>query len=136
MKPIFGYVSRDALDRKPPHGEPCTRCGACCMATLCPLALRIFGQRPGPCPALVKSVKPHEYACGVVADPARFSLRQTMLHGVEKMRAAAMHLIGSGTGCDARFNGEKINEAFYDKLIEHDRRRAAETRESMKLWGL
>lgn len=124
MKTAF-LASRELLKQKPPHGAPCTRCGLCCVATLCPLALHVFGERAGPCPALLWDAA-NKSACRLTTD-ARLP---------EPMRAAALHLIGSGTGCDARFNGEPINHAFYDQLREHDRLTAKQTSAAREQWRM
>ena len=106
MKPVFS-APKGMLDRKPAHGAPCNRCGLCCIATICPLGQAVFGRETGPCPALVRAVAPGEqYGCGLVAAPDRYRVGAAVVHGVEKMRKAAMTLIGASTGCDARFNGE------------------------------
>jgi hypothetical protein len=134
MKPV-AMIPRSVLERKPAHGKPCTRCGACCMATVCPIGQHILNRGPvGPCPALVKSAAPGEYVCGVVADPARYAPLETAIHGVTEMREAALLMIGSGTGCDARFNGEPADQEFYKQLDEHDRRTLSQQREARRLW--
>ena len=57
---------KSMLDNKPPHGAPCTRCGLCCVASLCSLAQHVFAApaRPGPCPALL--MNGDESSCGLV----------------------------------------------------------------------
>ena len=120
MKPMF-VAPRHLLERKPPHGQPCTRCGLCCMATLCNLASHVFGPGPGPCPALLE--KPDGYECGLVTEV-----------GHKDLRDAALLLIGSGTGCDARFNGEPADAAFHAKLSELDRKQEVEVEAAWRLW--
>jgi hypothetical protein len=128
-----GFIApRDLLDTKPPHGAPCNRCGLCCMATLCPLAQHVFGHEQGPCPAL--SFNPEGSVCGLVDDPMRFARTITTKNGTGKTSAAAAHLIGSGTGCDARFNGEPPDLDFYAKLSAWDDAHVAETAAAKKIW--
>jgi hypothetical protein len=135
MNPGDAFVApRGLLEKKPAHGEPCTRCGLCCIATLCPLARTVFGERDGPCPAL--SFVEGGSTCGLVAEPIKFARVVAMRSGVETASQAALHLIGSALGCDARFNGEPASEAFYEKLHEHDRRTASLTRRAEKVWGV
>lgn len=140
---MVGQVPKGMAEKKAPHGEPCTRCGACCAVTLCPLGVSVFrGNRDpwgdrgveGPCPAL--SFNAEGSVCGLVDDPMRFAMARTLNNGVEVMKEAARHLIGSNFGCDARFNGEPPNVAFYEKQREFDRRNESKTRRSAKLWGL
>ena len=120
MKPGF-IAPRELLAMKPKHGEPCTRCGICCIASLCPLAEHIFGKRPGPCPALFFDDKGS--CCGLVETPGESGL-------------AAKHLIGSGNGCDCRVNGEPGNPEFYKKLEDYDRKNAAQTARAKTIWGI
>jgi len=134
MKPIL-MVPAGSLKNKPPHGQPCTRCGLCCKATICPLGMHLFRREVGPCPALVEN-NDGTHQCGVVTDPAKFSIGRTMLHGADALRKATLLLIGSATGCDARFNGEPGDEAFYAKLRQWDREHRSETNKAKKMWGV
>ncbi len=127
-------VPRTAREMKPPHGAPCNSCGLCCMATLCPLAQSLFRFKYGRCPALERV--PQGWTCGVVKDPARWNLGRTLLNGVGAMRAAALHLIGAGDGCDARFDGEPINAAFHRHCEELAKSQRDKTGNARRLWGL
>jgi hypothetical protein len=103
-KPMF-VAPRGLLEKKPAHGAPCNNCGLCCMATRCTLAMQVFAlPRVGACPALVQTGK-QEFACGLV-----------LYAQTAEQRDAALLIIGSGDGCDARFNGEYRDEAFADAL--------------------
>lgn len=118
-------VPRGALADKPAHGASCNRCGVCCMAVKCELARYLFGAELGPCPALERDEEDKVYRCGIVATVPD-----------ETLRAAAIHLIGAGDGCDARFNGEPVNASFaayLDKLAITQR---AITANARKLWGM
>lgn len=128
-------VPREIVAIKPKHGEPCNRCGLCCIATLCPLAVRVFKRAIGPCPALSYGAD-HKSVCGLVATPQNFAIKVVAKSGVEAASAAAALLTGSGTGCDARVNGEAPNRAFYDFLRAWDRRNATKVRAAKKLWGI
>lgn len=128
------YAPKALLDKKPAHGAPCNRCGLCCVATVCPLGRHVLNQAAGPCPALQQDAE--GASCGLVADPMRFARQRTLTHGVEAMRQAAVVLIGSGTGCDARFNGEWKDDSFYSKLTEWDRVMRSQVRRARVLWGL
>ncbi len=135
MKPAV-FAPRSQLERKPPHGSPCTSCGLCCEATLCPLAQHVFGRGPlGPCPALEYDPQRNS-SCGMVAHPGRHKPILVALHGVEEMRAAALLIVGSGLGCDARVNGEPGNDAFYAKLRQWDRDHKRQIRHAKKLWRM
>jgi hypothetical protein len=115
-------VPRSVIDRKPPHGDPCNGCGACCMATTCDLGRHLF-ETSGPCPALMRD-GPHTYRCGVmtVAD--------------ERMREAAAVVIFAGEGCDARFNGEPINEQFHRECAARDAERKSIIQAARAMWGI
>ncbi len=130
-------IPRIAAARKPPHGTPCNRCGACCLATLCPLARKVFGREIGPCPALIWSPENPEAACGLVVEPATKAPVAVIIRagGAKEAGEAAALLVGSGTGCDARINGEPADRAFYDRLRIWDRKNAAAVRRARKIWG-
>jgi hypothetical protein len=125
-KPMF-RAPAGLLAKKPPHGKPCTQCGLCCMATLCGLAQHVF-HRPaalGPCPALRK-IDDSNYVCGFATEP------QVPQH----LREAAAVIIGADTGCDARFNGEPSDQAFYNALDRRDVEKADEIRKAKTLWAM
>jgi len=54
----------------------------------------------------------------------------------DKLRDAARIIIGAGAGCDARFNGEPADRAFYRKIEQWDREHAAEIAAARKIWGI
>lgn len=135
--PVQVAVPRQMIERKPPHGSPCNRCGACCYATLCPLGKKVFRREIGPCPALLWHPGVTEAACGLVNEPATYyPLAVLRAGGDEEARRDAALLVGSGTGCDARINGEPRNEAFYRELRLWDRKNAAAVRAARKTWGV
>ena len=125
MTPRGFLAPRSLAARKPPHGSPCTRCGLCCIATLCELARSIFHQTSGPCPALVWEGE--NSACGLVV--------ASQQHAPDYAKAAAL-VIGSGDGCDCRINGEPINNAFNARLAAQDIARADEIAKARDLLGL
>jgi hypothetical protein len=132
MKPIFS-APRGLLAKKPPYGAPCNRCGLCCMATACPLGQYVF-KRPEyngePCPGLVKDGD--DYGCDVVAHPERYASGARVLQfGVERLREAALLLIGAGNGCDARFNGEPRNDSVDQRFAGLKRENA----HAKRVWG-
>lgn len=129
-------VPRSMVERKPPHGSPCNRCGACCYATLCPLGQRVFIREIGPCPAL-SIMTDGTSSCGLVENPERFYPLAVLRAGsVEEAGRCAALLVGSGTGCDARIDGEPKNEQFYRDLRVWDRRNRAAVRQARKTWGV
>lgn len=95
---------------KPAMGTPCNGCGLCCLITPCPLSRELFKQEHGTCQALVKSGD--RYACGLVKEPEKFAPDRAKAVGSEMLSAAALYLIGSDDGCDARLHGEKDNPEF------------------------
>lgn len=121
MKPVF-VAPKHLLEKKPPHGAPCTRCGLCCMATLCKIGEAVFRRSTGPCPALLWNKDGS--VCGLVA----------VSEG--EMKDAAKLLILSGDGCDARFNGEPVNPAFHAKLSRLDEAYAPHIKRAKILWGI
>ena len=129
-------IPREVAARKPPHGSPCNRCGLCCMVSLCELARTIFERPafPGPCPAL--TMAPDGVAtCGVVSTPHLFA-DPDHEHSDQELREAALLVIGGGYGCDARINGEPINERFEQKLRDYDQMKKTEIEAAKKLWNV
>lgn len=120
---------------KPGHGEPCNGCGICCHASLCPLALAVFG---GPenrkCPAIEKDGD--GYACGMVKNPASYKRVRALEVGVAAMRDAAVMLIGSQLGCDCRLEGEEENPAFILRLRQQFYERRARVSAALRTWGV
>lgn len=135
MKPGF-FAPKGTLDRKPAHGQPCNRCGLCCMAVVCPVGAAVLKREQGPCPALDK-LPDGTFACGLVAHPHLYAgARRLMLEGPRALSEAAAILVGSGTGCDARFNGEPADQSFYIKLEEWDRVNAGAVARAKRTWGI
>lgn len=128
------FAPREAVELKPAHGDPCTSCGVCCIASQCPVSLAVIGERPGPCPALGGS--PGRAECGLVKHPELFAPVQTARYGTKAMSDSALLLIGSGVGCDCRINGEKINHNFYDMCEKRDNDLKDEIRNAEILWGI
>lgn len=126
------------LERKPRHGAPCNRCGLCCYATLCDLGTHVFQapKMPGPCPALMR-VGENEYACGLATSPELFpqALPVVLQSGSPRAREAALLILASGTGCDARFNGEPSDDAFNERMAAWDNEHDAEVRAAWRTWG-
>lgn len=127
-------MPRDAVEKKPPHGSPCNRCGCCCFGSKCGLGAMIYSSSAGPCPALERV--DGGYECGVVRNPRKFDAIRTAINGEDEMRKAALLLTRAGQGCDARINGEPVNHAFNQRLDRDDRKRRREWREAAKLWGI
>jgi hypothetical protein len=121
-RPLF-VAPRSMLENKPQHGAACTSCGLCCVALRCDLAMQVFAlPRVGACPALVQT-DAKRFACGLVLEAE-----------TEAKRAAALLIIGSGDGCDARFNGEPRNEAFAAALDNKYANLRRELQAAFKLW--
>lgn len=120
---------------KPAHGAPCNSCGRCCHRELCPLATTVFGRVAGPCPAL-QAGEGHALVCGLVVDPMRYALRQSLLKGSDAMSEAAAFLIGAGHGCDAQTADEPRDVAFSNRLRAHGERTRAAARVHAATWGV
>jgi hypothetical protein len=120
---------------KPAYGQPCNRCGQCCRAMLCPLGAAVFRRKYGPCPALETQAS-SETACGLVAHPGEYRPVQMLMHGAEKMRDAALLLIGARiNGCDALLAHEPDDPVFAAKVrsfSSNDRRHVGE---ALHIWG-
>lgn len=123
------------IEGKPPHGEPCNGCGACCAAALCELAAAVFPSvnPESECPALMHDGE--RYRCGLVADPLRFAPVRTAIHGAENMSAAAMLLTASGLGCDAQVSEEPENVAFLERMNDYRTRARPLILPALALWS-
>lgn len=130
-------VTRAAAAMKPPHGQPCNRCGVCCEVSLCPLGAHVF-QMPetlGPCPALMGEPGVST-SCGLVVEPEWWAPLLVALYGKDVMSQAASVIVSAGDGCDARINGEPINHAFNAKLEKRDQEMACAIDVSKALWRM
>jgi hypothetical protein len=74
--------------KKPPYGDPCNRCGLCCMTDPCRVAQAVLLLRHGACPAL-RSDGLGGYVCGLLSE-----LR------TQAEQDAARFIIGAGVWCD------------------------------------
>ena len=135
-KPM-AMLPRGTLAKKPAHGAPCNRCGVCCLITLCDLGQHVFGHKLGPCPAL-RQPPGGDAVCGLTVEPEAFAPRRAMIAGKATLRDAALVLIASGVGCDARCNGEPINHTFNKWLDDRDRQPsyAKVARRAKRVWGI
>lgn len=114
---------RSMLENKPRHGAACTNCGLCCVALRCDLSMHVFSlPRVGACPALVQT-EAKRFACGLV-----------LAAETEAKRDAALLIIGSGDGCDARFNGEPRDESFAAAINNKYASLRREVEAAFKLW--
>jgi hypothetical protein len=120
---------------KPPHGAPCNGCGLCCQQELCPLGSFVFDRSAGPCPALTPQAE-GRFACGLVVSPSTWAPVRTALAGVKTMSEAALYLIGSGVGCDAKLEGEAENVPFRRWLASQRDRQVSKIAAAMRAWGV
>ena len=85
---------------KPPPGQACNGCGACCAAEPCPLGAIIGRQLRGPCAALAWEEAAARYRCGAVTAPER----HLPWLPAGWARRLALRWIAAGSGCDADFH--------------------------------
>lgn len=117
---------------KPPHGDRCNNCGACCQDQLCPLGFKLFGRWRGPCPALQRGAA-GALTCGVVTSPRDYHPAACDAMSEAAVSRAAAVLIGAGAGCDALMVGEKVNVAFRAAL--RAKPMSIEAMVARKIWG-
>lgn len=119
---------------KPPHGSPCNNCGHCCRSELCPLAWKVFGRIPGPCPAL-EPIDNGGGTCGLIQNPQAYARVRALTQGVSTLSKAAAFLIGAGRGCDALLEDEPINMQFRERMLAGNPNRR-EARAAKRAWGI
>jgi hypothetical protein len=128
----FNWVLRDMLE-KPAYGQPCNACGRCCQDELCGLAKKVFGPRPGPCPALAEVES--GFGCGLILTPSRFAPAAASVHGADAAGAAAALLCAAGAGCDAQGHDELVDEAVRARVMDVTRSRPqAEIERARAIW--
>jgi hypothetical protein len=101
---------------KPKYGEPCNRCGQCCMKFPCPVGKFLFQQETGRCPALEQDGD--RFSCGLVANPHKYVPPSALPMELSSLSKAAKVMIDAGGGCDAIFAGERINAAYLESKIQ------------------
>lgn len=102
---------------KPLMGDPCNRCGLCCLAGPCGAARRILGQTEGPCTVLLADGL-GGYVCGM-----------GLLSEKPGFKEAVAIATGAGIGCDmtSTVDDLRARPARIDKMVQAARsaRRAA-----------
>jgi hypothetical protein len=104
---------------KPKFGEPCNRCGQCCIKFPCSVGKFLFQQETGRCPALEQDGD--LFSCGLVANPQKYVPPSALPVDFSSLSKSAKVIIDAGGGCDAIFAGERINDAY----LESKRQEAA-----------
>ena len=121
-----------AVLQKPPFGDPCNRCGLCCIQATCFLGKAVFDQKAGPCPAL--ETNGSDYSCGLVNNPAHYAPAQTAVRGEALLSAAARLITGQGMGCDTRNPDEPRNPIYKKFLSDTYRELAPAVLNALSLW--
>lgn len=121
---------------KAPYGQPCNRCGLCCLKETCPLgAIVLRKDLHDACPAL--EFGEAGAICGLAAHPMQYRPIQTMQHGAEAMRDAALLLIGAKIGgCDSQTPDEPGDDVFTAHVKSFGKTEEKAARKAIKLWGL
>ena len=86
------HLHRDA-PTKPPTGQPCNGCGACCATEPCPIGAVISLRRTGRCKALAWDDTAARYRCGVLV--------KARARGGRAAQRLVVRWIAAGYGCDA-----------------------------------
>lgn len=121
---------KQAVAKKPRQGEPCNGCGACCLAEVCDFGMLVMTEtREGPCPAW-------NAGCGLIKNPTQYAPVATAMYGAEAMSTAAAFIIGSGMGCEARFNGEPVNKDYVRRYDKRDLDTQEQWKTATAMWGI
>jgi hypothetical protein len=107
------------------------------MATLCPLGQHVFQREatPGPCPALLPDGN-GEYVCDVVRNPQAYAQALSPSLKLHALREAAKLIVFADDGCDARFNGEWVNQRYHAESAIRDAKNKPKRERALKLWGM
>jgi hypothetical protein len=93
---------------KPPTGQACNGCGACCAWEPCPLGMLLSRRRSGACVALEWHAGPQHYRCGALTSPSRW-LPRPLAWASPLLARLARRWIAAGQGCD--FEAELSGDA-------------------------
>lgn len=87
-----------SLKQKPDYGQPCNRCGICCIRERCPVSEILFGENSRVCPAL--EWDENGSRCGLIASPMKHAPAWVIKHGVATFTQVVKQIIGADTMCD------------------------------------
>jgi hypothetical protein len=91
-------------------------------------------SKSDPCPALLWTYCGSR--CGLVQEPAMFAPVRTRIHGETRMRNAAMRILGSGKGCDARYTDEDENKGFQARVRDQRKSLRKLLEGDQAVWGV
>ena len=100
----------------------------------------MFNQKTGRCPALEPDGV--AFVCGLVANPQKYVPASALPIDFRSLHKAAKVLIDAGSGCDAQFVGEPINEAYRQSKREEEARRYSPQParpafvRALRVWGI
>lgn len=78
------------MPTKSKYSEPCSHCGHCCNASLCPAAEKAFPGASAPCPGIF--VKSGQTFCGLV-------LMEKIAAEAGVIEPLVQNMLGIGCGC-------------------------------------
>jgi hypothetical protein len=87
---------------KPKFGSPCNGCGICCQLQRCHYSVLIFGDGPGPCPALEDDGE--RTWCGILRNPMSYAdepIYRLPAKQIGEFQAAFASALAIGSGCDS-----------------------------------
>ena len=95
------WFNEDEKPDKPAFGDPCNRCGVCCLATQCEVSKARFGKQTL-CPAL--ELDGGKYNCGLMVNAKKYVPERVALFGKETMERL-MKLISGDGSCSCKTQG-------------------------------
>ncbi|HKD31810.1 MAG TPA: hypothetical protein VKC66_38630 [Xanthobacteraceae bacterium] len=118
--------------QKPSTGDPCNRCGVCCLTYPCAIGRLFFGVKKGECPALQWDARGS--MCGLISNPEKYMPTRVRIKGASRVAAAAKFLLGSGVGCNFGTVAPSRAQAECERITSEQARQAWKTLGLLKEW--
>ena len=111
------YFPEGETPIKPAFGDPCNRCGVCCLASQCCVSTARFGK-VAICPALELDGN-GKYTCGLMVNAEKYVPSRVSMFGKATMELYMKIIMGDGS-CSCKANGEIASDAAIAREKAYD----------------